>query len=105
MNCVASGSRVIETRLTPSADLSLPFETNGIFITSTTRDTSNYQEVSVNNSVLGGNSMGTIAAANITHLGRYNSSANASAGEIQEMIIWKQDYVSLKSNISDKINV
>jgi hypothetical protein len=102
----AAGSRVISTRLTNASgqDFSLPFETNGSFITSTTRDTSNYQEVSVNNSVLGGNSMGTSAAANITHLGRYNSSANSSAGEIQEMIIWKQNYISLKSNISDKIN-
>lgn len=102
----AAGSRVISTRLTnvSGQDLGLPFETNGSFITSTTRDTSNYQEVSVNNSVLGGSSMGTVQAANITHLGRYNSSANSSAGEIQEMIIWKQNYVSLKSNISDKIN-
>jgi hypothetical protein len=102
----AAGSRVINTRLTLGSgqDFSIPFETNGSFITSTTRNTSNYQEVSVNNSVLGGSSMGTSAAANITHLGRYNSSANSSAGEIQEMIIWKQNYISLKSNISDKIN-
>lgn len=101
----AAGSRNIETRLTNNSaqDLSLPFETNGSFITSTTRDTSNYQEISVNNSVLGGSSIG-VGTATISHLGRYNSSANSSAGEIQEMIIWKQNYVSLKSNISDKIN-
>ena len=100
------GTRRIETRLTTSSaqDIDFPFETNGSFITSTTRDTSNYQEVSVNNSVLGGSSMGTVQTATITHLGRFNSSANSSTGEMQEMIIWKQNYVSLKSNISDKIN-
>lgn len=100
-----AGSRNIETRLTNNlaTDLSLPFETNGSFITSTTRDTLNYQEVSVNNSILGGSSIG-VGIASITHFGRYNSSANASGGEIQEIIVWKQDYVSLKSNISDKIN-
>ena len=101
----SAGSRNIVTRLTTSSaqDFNLPFEPNGSFITSTTRDTSNYQEISVNNSVLGGSSIG-VGIATISHLGRYNSSANSSAGEIQEMIIWKQDYVSLKSNISDKIN-
>ena len=101
-----AGSRVIVTRLTNTSgpDLILPFETNGSFITSTTRDTSNYIEVSVNNSILGGRSMGTSLAASLGVLGRYNSTANSSSGEIQEMIIWKQNYVSLKSNISDKIN-
>jgi hypothetical protein len=102
----AAGSRVISTRLTNASgqDLSLPFETNGSFITSTTRNTSNNVEVTINDNVIGGSSLGTSAATNFTHLGRYNSTANSSAGEIQEMIIWKQNYISLKSNISDKIN-
>jgi hypothetical protein len=102
----ASGSRIIRTRLTNSSaqDLELPFETNGSFITSTTRDTSDYQEISTNNNVLGGSSLGTTASTNFSVMGRYNSSANSSGGEIQEMIIWKQNYVSLRSEISNYLN-
>jgi hypothetical protein len=101
------GSRFITLRLVAVGggnDISVPFETNGSFITSTTRDTSNYAEVSVNNSVVGGGALGVSTSANFTVVGRFNSSANGSGGEIQEMIIWKQNYVSIKSNISNKIN-
>jgi hypothetical protein len=102
----AAGSRVITTRLTSNSgqDFNLPFETNGSLITSTTRDTSNYAEVSVNNSIIGGSTLGTNTTADFTVVGRQSSSTIASGGEIQEMIIWKQDYVSLKSEISNKIN-
>jgi hypothetical protein len=101
----AAGGRVIVTRLTTSSanDFNLSYEPNGSFITSTTRDSSNYAEISVNNSVLGGSSIGT-GTNGFGVVGRYNSSANGSGGEIQEMIIWKQNYISLKSNISNKIN-
>jgi len=101
----ASGSRNIRTRLTNSTggDFEIPFETNGSFITSTTRDINNV-EITVNDNLIGSYTITGGSNNNLTHLGRFNSSANSSAGEIQEMIIWKQNYVSLKSNISDKIN-
>ena len=101
-----TGSRFIVTRLTGAGaqDFNLAYEPNGSFITSTTRDTSNNAEVVVNNNIIGGSSLGTSTSSNFTVVGRYNSTANGSGGEIQEMIIWKQNYISLKSNISNKIN-
>jgi hypothetical protein len=100
------GSRVIRTRLTNTSggDFEIPFETNGSFITSTTRDVSNNVEITVNDNLIGSYTITGGNNNNLTHLGRFNSSGNSSAGEMQEMIIWKQDYVSLKSTISDKIN-
>ena len=102
----SAGSRNILTRLTSSStqDITIPFETNGSFITSVTRNTSNVVEITANDSLLGSSSLGTSTSAGLTVMGRYNSSANSSTGEIQELIIWKQNYVSLKNDISDKIN-
>jgi hypothetical protein len=101
----SAGSRVIRTTLNtaPSSPYEVSFETNGSFITSTTRVSDNV-EITVNDNLIGSTILTTGSSASITHLGRFNSSSNSSAGEMQEMIIWKQDYVSLKSNISDKIN-
>jgi hypothetical protein len=101
-----AGSRLIRTRLTSNTggEFDIPFETNGSFITSTTRDISDNVEITVNDNLIGSYTITGGLTNNLTHLGRFSSSANASTGEMQEMIIWKQDYVSLKSNISDKIN-
>jgi hypothetical protein len=102
----SAGSRNILTRLTLSStqDISIPFETNGSFITSITRDTSNNVQITANDSLVGTSSLATAQSANLSVMGRYNSSANSSTGEIQELIIWKQNYISLKDDISDKIN-
>jgi len=102
----SAGSRNILTRLTSSStqDISIPFETNGSFITSITRDTSNNVQITANDSLVGTSSLATVQSANLSVMGRYNSSANSSTGEIQELIIWKQNYISLKDDISDKIN-
>jgi hypothetical protein len=84
--------------------LSVPYTTSGNQIITTSRVVNDIQLYG-NNSLIGNrNTAFTGTTIPITNITQYVSGSQIVRGELFEMIFWNQDYTSLRSDITNKIN-